>query len=319
MTFVREVLGCDLSKKARAAAAKEEFRTVADLSDLVAWKPDAAIVATPATAHTPVIEALFKAGVPVLTEKPLATTLADCRRLVAMAKKKHLPFQVGFELRYCGLTRAMCDAVRSGRIGRPVNCSLVQISGPHEKGRFTREKAGGIFWEKLCHQVDLWRYWLGEPERIMAVSGPTVLKHYGIDDNALSCMVFPGGRVGMITFSSTRAAQIGGTSDHGDRGHFYELTVTCTRGSVTYDAWTETCSVVRFNHRRDCQSELVERFLVEPRYPHSTYNVQDQDADFFLRVRDGRRLQFPAEDALITMEWVAKAERSLRQGGTWIS
>ena len=45
MKFVQEILTCDLSKKARQAAAKEGFRTVADLKDLVAWKPDAAIVA----------------------------------------------------------------------------------------------------------------------------------------------------------------------------------------------------------------------------------------------------------------------------------
>jgi len=46
---------------------------------------------------------------------------------------------------------------------------------------------------------------------------------------------------------------------------------------------------------------------------------QFEDTDFFLRVRDGKKLQFPAEDALKTMEWVAKAEKSISQGGKWIT
>jgi predicted dehydrogenase len=319
LDFVREIMGCDLAREARRAARKEGLPTVEDLPALLSWKPDAAIVAAQATAHVPVIEALLKADVPVLTEKPMASTLEESRRLVALARRRRLPFQVGFELRYCGLTTAMHDVVKSGRIGRPVNISLVQISGPHGRGRMSKRRAGGIFWEKLCHQVDLWRYWLGEPQRIMAVAGPTVLKHYGIHDNVLACLVFPGGRVGTITFLTTRAAQIGGTDDHGDRGHFYEICLTCTRGSVSYDPWTDTLSAVRFNHRRDCQSELVERFAVEPRYPNAVYNIKDQDADFLRRVRDGRKLQFPADDALMTMEWVAKAERSLALGGKWVT
>ena len=317
--FVREILGCDLSPDARKLAEKEGMRTVGDLPTLLAWKPDAVIVATQPSAHAPLIEACFQAGVPVLTEKPLATTIADCRRLVAMGKKLRIPFQVGFELRYCGLHRAMVDVVKSGKIGKPVSMGLVQISGAHQKGYFTKKRCVGIFWEKLCHQVDIYRYWFGEPERIMAFAGQNVIKHYGISDNVQAVIAFPGGHSGTITMTSARAAQVGGTDDHGDRGHFYELTLTCTKGSVTYEAWTEMISVVKFNHRPDCLTELVERFAVEPRYPHAGYNLTDQDTDFFLRVRDGKKLQFPAEDALKTMEWVAKAEKSISQGGKWIT
>jgi predicted dehydrogenase len=319
MDIVSDVMGCDIFDGSRKAAKKEGTASVATVAELLAWKPDAVIVATQATAHAPIIETFLKARIPVLTEKPLATTLKDSRRLVAMAQRLKVPFQVGFELRYCGCIRAMNDVIKSGRIGKPVNVGLIQNSGSHHKGVFTAERCQGLFWEKLCHQVDLYRYWLGEPERIMAVCGPTVMKHYSITDNALACMVFPGGRVGTISYTSSRAAQIGGTDDHGDRGHFYELTLTCTRGSVSFDMWLDSVSVVKFNHRKDCKSELLETFKVEPRYPNSGYNIYDQDMDFLQRVRDGKKLQFPASDALITMEWVAKGEMSLAKGGKWIT
>ena len=318
MAIVTELLGCDVFEPARRKAEAEGFGTVSRLDELLAWRPDAVFVATPPSAHAEAIEPCLRAGIPTFTEKPLAHNIRDCRRLVALAKRCRVPFQVGFELRYSGIVRGMRDVVKSGVVGKPLNMELVQISGPHPKDYMTRERIGGIFWEKLCHQVDLFRLWFGEPERVMAIAGPNAIRHYGVPDNVLACMAFPDGRLGKITFFTTRAAQVGGTDDHGDRGHFYELCLTCTKGSLTFCAWTELLSVVRFNHRPDCKSELVERIPVRKRYGEPSYSIAPQDEDFLTRVKAGRKPQFPAADALKSMEWVNRAERSLLAGGKWI-
>ncbi|MFB3892173.1 MAG: Gfo/Idh/MocA family protein [Phycisphaerae bacterium] len=317
--FVREIIGCDLSAECRAKAEKDGMRTVPDIPALLALEPDAVFVITQATVHAAAIEPCLRAGLPVFTEKPLATNLADCRRLVALAARKRVPFQVGFELRCCGMTRAMNDVLKSGLIGKPLHGSLVQLSGPHSGAHMARKRTGGIFYEKLCHQVDTFRMWLGEPKRIMAISGTNALKQYEIPDNVLACMEFPGGKTGKILFQTTRAAQVGGTSDFGDRGHFYEMTLTCTKGSLTYSPWTDTLSVVRFNHRPDCQNELVDRFIVSFRYGESVYDLWTEDGEFLRRVKRGKPPAFPASDALKTMEWVAKAEKSLASRGAWVS
>lgn len=316
---VREVIGCDLWAEARRQAARElKIRCLTDVDALLAERPDAVFVVTQPSAHKASIEPFLKAGIAVFTEKPIATTLADSRRLVELARRKRVPFQVGFELRCCGVTRAIKAVVKSGIVGNPLNMSLVQLSGPHGKGRFTKERIGGIFYEKLCHQIDYYRFWLGEPERVMAVAGPNALKHYSVPDNVTSSLVFPGGRNGSIFFLTTRAAQVGGTRDDGDRGHFYELTLTCTRGSLTYSPWTDLLSVVRFNHRKDCRNELVKRIKVGARYGEPVYDLPTQNGGFLRCVREGRPVKFPAADALKTMEWVARAEASLAAGGKWI-
>lgn len=315
--FVREVVGCDVSDEARKRAEATGMRTCPDVTALLEEKPDAAIVVTHPATHAGLTRQCFEAGVPVLTEKPLSVDVREGRELVALAEKKKLHFQVGFEMRYNGSTAGMKDIVDNGIIGRPRYMSLVQISG-HLVWGLTRALHGGIFYEKLCHEIDLFRWFFGEPERVMAVSGPRVIEHYDIPDNVLSCLAFPGGEQGNITFLTTRAAQVGGTSDHGDRGHFFELILTCTGGSVTYDAWTERLEVVRFNHRPDRQSELVESIDIASRYGTPSYNVAAQDRDFLERMRDGRPLRFPASDAQVSMEWVERAERSLELGGKWI-
>ena len=326
LDMVDEVVCCDLGEAQRGKAQEKGLRALVTVEEVLAEKPGAVFVVTAPAAHAECIRKCLAKGVPVFTEKPLASTLAESRELVEAAEKKGIPFQVGFEMRYGGMVRGMREIVDSGAIGEPRHMSLVQISGLSAKaGYMTRERTGGIFYEKLCHQIDFYRYWFGEPERICAVAPPIVHRHYGIEDHVLSYLRFPGGRAGMITFITSRAANIGRGAegdakiDHEVRGHYYEMILTCSRGSVSYDAWTGTIEVIRYNHREDNKSELIDSIEVLPRWGEPAYALTEQNGDFLRRISAGKPPQFPASDALKSMEWVERAEESLRRGGEWIS
>jgi predicted dehydrogenase len=316
--FVREAVACDMNEAMRRGAEKEGFRCVSSVDALLKEKPFAVFVVTPPVTHEAIIRQCLEAGVHVFTEKPMTTEVREGRKLVELAARKKLNYQVGFELRYNGSTVGMRDVVDRGLIGTPRHMSLIQISGARLRG-IVKNKNGGVFYEKLCHEIDLWRYFFGEPERVMAVSGPRVMNHYDCPDNVMSVMKFPGGEQGNITFLTTRAAHIGGTDDHGDRGHYYEMILTCTGGSVSFDYWTHTLEVVKFNHRDDYKSELIESIRIMERYKKPEYNTDDEDRDFLERTRAGKAPQFPAADAQISMEWVERAERSLVEGGRWVT
>jgi len=325
LDLVDEVVCCDLAEAARRQAEAKGYKTLASVEELLETHPAAVIVVTAPAAHAACIKPCFERGVPVLTEKPLAATLAESRELVALGESHAVPFQVGFELRYCGMTRGMKEIVDSGAIGEPRHMSLVQISGSKAKpGYMSRERTGGIFYEKLCHQIDIYRYWFGEPEAVIAMAPPIVHEHYGVEDHVLSCLKFPGGAAGNITFITSRAANTGGgpdgdsSVDHDVRGHYYEMILTCAGGSASFDAWTGRLEVVRFNHREDRKSELVDSIDVLPRWGEPGYAIAEQDGDFLRRVAAGEPPQFGASDALKSMEWVDRAERSLALGGEWV-
>ncbi len=188
-----------------------------------------------------------------------------------------------------------------------------------------RSRVGGIFYEKLCHQVDLFRHFLGEPQRIMAVAAPNSLTQYEIADNVHAVLAFPGGRLGTIRFETRRSFQVDGTVsperiiEGPEAGHFYELVVTGDRGTAVYDPWQKRIDIVRFNHRRDHRSELVRRIDLNHVAGADPYDLRAQDHDFLDRVTSGRSPRFPAADALASMQWVDRAERSLREHGAWIS
>ncbi len=326
LEIVTDLVCCDLGEKQRAEASAKGFAVTATARELLAGGIDAAIVVTPPAAHASNITDCFNAGIPVLTEKPLATTIDESRQLVELAAASKLNFQVGFELRYCGMTKGMREIVDSGQIGAPLHMALIQVSGAKSKpGYMTMARTGGIFYEKLCHQVDIFRHWFGEPESIMAVSGPNAIGHYEVADNVLACMKFSGGHTSQITFTTTRAANTGGGPDkdpkidHDVRGHYYQLVLTCSEGSVSYDGWSSRLEVVRYNHRDDNKSELIESIDVRPRWGEPGYAIAEQDGDFLERVAAGEPPTHPASDALESMIWVAKAEESLASGGAWIA
>ena len=73
-------------ESSKRRAAELEVGYFNDIEEITADKVDAVIVATPALTHTEISEKLLLRGIPCLIEKPLATTLADCERLITAAK-----------------------------------------------------------------------------------------------------------------------------------------------------------------------------------------------------------------------------------------
>ncbi len=93
---------------ARAESVASEFgtRSYGAVSELIAAGVDAVSVAVPTVAHLPVARELMEAGVDVLIEKPLATTLAEADELQAIASRQTRIVQVGHLERFNPAVRA---------------------------------------------------------------------------------------------------------------------------------------------------------------------------------------------------------------------
>jgi predicted dehydrogenase len=93
---------------ARAKSVASEFGTQAfgSIGELLASDVDAVSVAVPTVAHLAVARELMEAGVDVLIEKPLATTLAEADELQEIAQRNHRIVQVGHLERFNPAVRA---------------------------------------------------------------------------------------------------------------------------------------------------------------------------------------------------------------------
>ncbi|HLA58592.1 MAG TPA: Gfo/Idh/MocA family oxidoreductase, partial [Puia sp.] len=60
-------------------------------------KPDVVLAYTPISEHINVVEICAPKGIPVMVEKPLATTIKDAERIAALAKQFHIQVLTNYE------------------------------------------------------------------------------------------------------------------------------------------------------------------------------------------------------------------------------
>jgi myo-inositol 2-dehydrogenase / D-chiro-inositol 1-dehydrogenase len=141
---------------------------------------DAVDVVVPNHLHAEIGVAALQRGKDVLLEKPLASTLADCDRLIAVARAHHRVLSIGHELRLSsqwGRVKALIDA---GEIGEPRYAHLSLFRFPYRRGsggwRYEPERVGSWALEELVHHFDLLAWYFAgwsEPRSVLAVAnGP---------------------------------------------------------------------------------------------------------------------------------------------------
>lgn len=122
---------------------------------------DAVIVASPNFTHRSVLEPLFDAGLHILCEKPLATTIDDARWIAERVKSHSGIFWTAMEYRYMPPAAAFIEQVHGGRIGALKMLSIREHRFPflEKVGNWNRfaENTGGTMVEKCCHFFDLMR------------------------------------------------------------------------------------------------------------------------------------------------------------------
>ncbi len=139
-----------------------DVATFADSAALAAsGLVDAVIVASPNNTHRDVLAPLFDAGLHILCEKPLATTIPDARWIVERAAQSPGIFWTAMEYRYMPPAAAFIDQVHGGRIGDLKMLSIREHRFPFlvKVGDWNRfaENTGGTMVEKCCHFFDLMR------------------------------------------------------------------------------------------------------------------------------------------------------------------
>ena len=80
--------------------------------------PDALFITTSDHAHVQPAEAALAANIHVFCEKPMATTIEDCDRIINAAQKSSAIFYLGFNLRHGPIHETVHELISNGRIGK---------------------------------------------------------------------------------------------------------------------------------------------------------------------------------------------------------
>ena len=160
-----------------------------DLDRAIAEVPDAAVICTPANLHVSMATQLAEAGIHLLIEKPLSTSLEGIDRLATIVEDKGLTAAVAYVHRANPLLAAMREAIQTGRFGRPVQ--LVVVSGQHfpfyrpayrEIYYTDRATGGGAIQDALTHMINAAEWLVGPVTEVTADAAHQVLDGVEVED-----------------------------------------------------------------------------------------------------------------------------------------
>ena len=188
--------------KAVQVAEALNTRPFSDYQDLLALKPDLAVICTPHYLHREQGEAAVKAGCHVLMEKPLADTMEGARAIVETCKQAGSKLAVGFVHRYRQELQMAYKTINSGGVGIPG--MITDIFG-NPGGRHIpdwvwqkRFSGGGIITYSGIHSID-WQCWLMNSD-VDEVYARSLSRYQGsdVEDAFIGTIIFANGGIGSL-------------------------------------------------------------------------------------------------------------------------
>ncbi|MEM8663703.1 MAG: Gfo/Idh/MocA family oxidoreductase [Pseudomonadota bacterium] len=136
---------------------------------------DLVCIATPTVYHAPMTLAALKRSAHVLCEKPTAMNAGEARSMLEAAETAGRLHMIDHELRFNPTRAKIAELIHGGELGeiRHVNITNIGASwadpASRPKGDWWSDAAmgGGRLGANGSHQVDMLRWWLGEPMAVM--------------------------------------------------------------------------------------------------------------------------------------------------------
>ena len=173
---------CNKFKKAYQLNDKQIF---SDWKDLLKIKKiaDFAMICTPDKLHKEPAVAMARKGYHILLEKPMATSVEDCKSIVEACKNAGVMMSICHVLRYFPPNLKIKELIKSGAIGEVVNIQHLEPVGffhfahSYVRGNWRNEKESCFsLLAKSCHDIDLICNWMDED--CISISSFGSLNHF---------------------------------------------------------------------------------------------------------------------------------------------
>ncbi len=198
--------------RTQAFADQYHARAYTDIHALAA-DPEvhAVILCTPHPAHAHDAIVAAEAGVHVLVEKPMATTVADCNRMLAAAQAGGVRLSVISQRRWYASVQRVRQAIDDGKIGKPI-LGLVTVLGWRGPEYYAMDawrgtwdgEGGGVMVNQTSHQLDLFQWLMGPIDELFAFWANLNHPYIEVEDTAVAVLRFRSGALGNIVVSNSQ-------------------------------------------------------------------------------------------------------------------
>lgn len=244
-----ELVGiCDTS--ASVLARHPDLRGWSDASELIrSGAVDAIIVATPHYAHTPICIDALQYGLHVLVEKPLAVSTTDADRMLAAHTDPRQVFAIMFDKRTEPRYRQLRTLLRSGELGRIRRINWILTDWFRSDAYYASSswratwdgEGGGMLVNQLPHDLDLFQWLFGLPERVRAVCPIAKYHPIEVEDEVNALLEFADGATAVLVATTGEAPGTDRREIIGDNGRvLVGESLEFTKTAVATPEWNRT-------------------------------------------------------------------------------
>ena len=288
----------------------ERGRHFADLYDthlfpsyeaLLASKPDGVLVCSENSKHRPLVEMAAYAGVNILCEKPLATTLADAQAIIDVCREANVTLMTAFPMRFSAPIVELKGQLDANALGK-LYCFNTTNQGRmpiHERAWFVDKElaGGGAVMDHTVHLADILRWFL-HSEVVEVYAQANHILHadkVDVETAGLLMLTFADGTFASIDCSWSKPLNYptwGGLT----------MEIISERGLTVVDGFSQNLNV----------------FMQEPAGNRWAYWGSDANqgmvAEFVDAIREGRETAVTGEDGYKALEITLAAYRSISTG-----
>lgn len=243
---------CDILPEKKEAADGYGVPFYADYREMItSGDVDAVVTTVPHYLHPEMGIFALNNGVHALVEKPVGVYTKQANELIDLAATKpELQFGVFFNQRTNELYRDLKAIMASGELGNLRHTSWIITTWWRPQGYYTQSdwratwggEGGGVLVNQAPHQLDLWQWICGTPERVFARAEFGFKRDIAVEDEVNALVSFPGGATG--TFITCTHDMIGT-----DR-----LEILCDKGKIVVDD-SKKVTISRFVENEETLSQ----------------------------------------------------------------
>lgn len=209
---------------------------VGDLEDLLACSDvDAVAVQSQTSLHADLTCRAAAAGKHILCEKPMATSVSECDRMIEAIGRAQVVYMQSFPKRFDPVNQEVLRLLREDEIG---SVSLVRIRHGHGWGlepHFARSwlacrqyAGGGALLDEGVHAADLLLCCFGKPELVVGAATTNLVTGFEVEDTGIVVFRYSSGMISEIVTSWVWPAAAVSVEMYGDRG---TILITGTDGA----------------------------------------------------------------------------------------
>jgi myo-inositol 2-dehydrogenase/D-chiro-inositol 1-dehydrogenase len=199
---VSDLVIADSDRRRASGLASELGCRSTDVESL--WREDLAgvVIASPSPTHASMVETALDAGVSVLCEKPLTTTLARSAAISERSAETGVPGLVGFQRRFDASFRGLREEFARGDFGQAWVLRLRHSDTGVPPGDYLAD-SGGLFVDMCIHDFDAVRWVTGcEVEAVssagMRLGDDAAIAACGDVDAAVSLLHLDNGSLAIV-------------------------------------------------------------------------------------------------------------------------